>query len=159
MKLSFSTRRLFLPSLILILFFILIGIVSGLAAANWVDQSRAGEVISTVDVNSFAPDICKNMGLTDIVVQRNGTQGNDLLIGGPGDDKFNGLGGNDCIIGGGGNDNIDGGGGNDIIIGGPGDDNLNGGQGDDYLDGGPGTDTCNIKHGTDTTNDCEIIIN
>jgi Ca2+-binding RTX toxin-like protein len=49
--------------------------------------------------------------------------------------------GNDVLIGGSGNDDLDGGEGRDLLLGGAGDDVLDGGPGLDALYGGPGADT------------------
>ncbi|MGH3768419.1 MAG: Ig-like domain-containing protein [Pseudonocardiaceae bacterium] len=70
----------------------------------------------------------------------NGTDGPDLLLGGPGDDTLTGRRGNDLLCGGPGNDTLRGGAGNDALAGGDGNDILTGGQGADVFTGGPGTD-------------------
>ena len=65
-----------------------------------------------------------------------GGWGNDVLIGGAGDDTLSdsGWSGNDILIGGAGNDTLDAGNGNDILQGGTGNDVLSGGYGNDtYL--------------------------
>lgn len=67
-----------------------------------------------------------------VFLEQTGSNGRNLLIGGPTSDTIRGLAGNDIIRGGGGNDKLYGGRGNDI---------LNGGPGRDTLDGGPGADT------------------
>lgn len=69
-----------------------------------------------------------------------GTDGPDLLTGGPGSDVIVGLDGDDVIDGGGGRDFICGGNGDDIVGGGPGRDRIKGMGGDDELSGGPGKD-------------------
>jgi len=78
-----------------------------------------------------------------------GGSGNDVFDGGRGDDFIDGRGGNDQIaggrgddvlVGGNGNDLIDGGRGDDVIFGGKGNDVLLGGRGDDVIFGGPGND-------------------
>ena len=56
----------------------------------------------------------------------------------------------DFIIGTDGDDTLNGGGGNDRLVGGKGDDTLNGGDGDDLLVGGKGADTLNGGAGIDT---------
>ncbi len=60
-----------------------------------------------------------------------GTDGNDLLLGTPGDDVISGLGGDDRLLGFAGND---------ILCGGPGNDELRGNTGNDLLSGGEGND-------------------
>jgi Ca2+-binding RTX toxin-like protein len=87
-----------------------------------------------------------------------GTDGNDTLIGTPGDDVICGFGGNDTLIGNGGDDTLIGGDGNDRLegnddfdelVGGAGDDLLIGGNGDDSLTGGFGTDVLKGDSGND----------
>jgi Ca2+-binding RTX toxin-like protein len=89
----------------------------------------------------------------------NGTNGNDSLQGGGGDDTINGGNGNDSLQGGnsndvlnGGSDNdyLHGGDGNDVLQGGTGNDDLNGGDGDDFLSGGTGNDVMTGGGGADT---------
>ncbi|MEO1993840.1 MAG: hypothetical protein ABGZ17_01025, partial [Planctomycetaceae bacterium] len=66
--------------------------------------------------------------------------GNDIMIGGGGDDILLASYGNDILFGGGGDDLLRGEAGDDVLDGGLGDDNLTGDDGDDVLDGGPGDD-------------------
>jgi Ca2+-binding RTX toxin-like protein len=89
----------------------------------------AGDDVLIVDENVKA-------GIT-----ADGGKGNDILIGGGGDDKLAGGKGNDILIGGGGNDRLDGGKGDDWLFGGHGNDRLAGGHGADHLYGGHGSDT------------------
>ena len=64
---------------------------------------------------------------------------NDLLIGTENQaDVIDGFGGNDILIGGSGDDKLSGGDGNDVLEGGEGNDNLIGDNGDDVLEGGMG---------------------
>jgi Ca2+-binding RTX toxin-like protein len=63
----------------------------------------------------------------------NGTNGDDVIIGGNLNDTLFGLGGNDYIDGLGGNDLIDGGSGQDTLLGGAGKDTLLGGDGGDVF--------------------------
>jgi hypothetical protein len=79
----------------------------------------------------------------------NGTPGNDVLRGGPGDDVINCGAGNDRVFAGSGDDVVNCGPGNDVIFGGSGHDSLFGEEGNDEmhgdsgendLDGGPGLD-------------------
>ncbi len=165
MKTRFSRNRILFFIFILLSFLIIIGILSGAAAANIISVSGLSYTTHTILANQLKPSIC-TMNLTTIIIPSmggNSTQGNDLILGTSGGDtggnKLTGKGGDDCILGGDGNDTIDGGQGNDIILGGGGNDDLDGGHDNDYLDGGAGNDTCNTKHGTDTTNNCETIIN
>ncbi len=73
-------------------------------------------------------------------ITANGGSGNDVLIGGGGNDHLSGGCGNDVILGRGGNDQICGGDGNDWLFGGRGNDDLFGGRGRDVLVGGRGHD-------------------
>ena len=67
-----------------------------------------------------------------------GSEGNDTIHAGAGNDVLFGMGGNDTLYGGAGNDVLFGGSGDDHLYGGEGNDVLFGGSGDDYLDGGDG---------------------
>ncbi len=69
-----------------------------------------------------------------------GTEGNDILIAGIGDDTLWGDGGNDRLEGGAGNDILFGGNGDDILQDVFGDDNLQGGDGNDVINAGSGVD-------------------
>ncbi len=69
-----------------------------------------------------------------------GTEANDILIAGIGDDTLFGDGGNDNLEGGFGNDIINGGAGDDIIKDSGGDDNIKAGDGNDVVHAGPGLD-------------------
>ncbi len=159
---SLSRIRILLFVFIFLSFFIVVGILSGAAATNIVSESGLSHTSHPVTANQLKPAIC-TMNLTNIVVDGNGTQANDLILGSAlsdtGGSQLKGLGGDDCILGGDGDDTINGGKGNDIILGGGGNDDINGGQNNDYLDGGAGNDICNAKQGTDTTNNCETIVN
>ncbi|MBS0166532.1 MAG: hypothetical protein JSR29_10665 [Nitrospira sp.] len=86
---------------------------------------------------------------------KNGTPGNDIIIGTPFDDTLNGRAGNDFLLGLGGNDILNGDDpsgpyGRDQLYGGAGNDTLNGRGGDDWLIGGLGNDILNGGAGTDT---------
>ena len=69
-----------------------------------------------------------------------GTEGDDIIIGGIGDDTMWGDGGNDRLNGGYGDDYIRGGDGDDIITDLGGSDNIQGGDGNDVIQAGGGTD-------------------
>ncbi len=79
-----------------------------------------------------------------------GTNGNDTINGGNGDDDISGGNGNDTLNGNGGDDEIDGGNGNDDIDGGSGDDEIDGGNGEDTIDGGDDDDIIYGGNGGDT---------
>ena len=73
-------------------------------------------------------------------IKVDGGSGNDVLIGGSGDDFLSGGKGNDVIFGRGGNDLIKGGRGNDTLHGGKRGDIIIDEQGKNSIDGGPGFD-------------------
>ncbi len=90
---------------------------------------------------------------------RNGTSGNDTIVGWAsggdanstsGNDTLNGLAGNDSLAGGTANDSLNGGDGNDTLDGGTGNDTLAGGVGSDTFKGSQGNDSINGGDGTDT---------
>lgn len=78
-----------------------------------------------------------------------GTNADNTLTGGAGNDDIDGFGGNDRLTGAGGNDDLDGGSGNDSLFGGDGRDDLDGGTGTDLLEGGAGNDTLDGGRGND----------
>jgi len=78
------------------------------------------------------------------------TDGDDVIVGTPGNDNSGGGAGNDFIIGGAGDDTLSGQDGDDEIIGGTGADTLYGGDGDDVLKGGDGNDILQGGAGQDT---------
>jgi Ca2+-binding RTX toxin-like protein len=80
------------------------------------------------------PESAPPAGRTD------GTDGNDVLVGGPGDD---------VIIARAGDDSLDGAGGADLLFGDAGADLLHGGEGADVLAGGDGDDTLHGDAGPD----------
>jgi Ca2+-binding RTX toxin-like protein len=82
-------------------------------------------------------------------VHANGGSGNDLMIGGGGNDHLSGGSGNDAIYGRGGNDDISGGSGNDWLSGGNGNDVIRGGSGNDVQFGGNGNDWLSGGSGND----------
>lgn len=86
---------------------------------------------------------------------KNGTAGNDNLVGTVSADTLNGLGGSDILNGLAGNDVLNGDAltgpqASDLLIGGAGNDTLNGLGGDDRLSGGTGNDILNGGAGRDT---------
>ncbi len=122
------------------------------AAANIVPPSRAGAVEEPVDPNDLKPPECAGIYIENVVVGSgtvNGTEQNDLILGGAGPDEINGRGGADCILGGGGNDRIRGQGGNDVILGGPGNDTITGNGGYDVCYGGTGWDSVDCEEWPD----------
>ncbi|UPT61165.1 MAG: hypothetical protein M0D54_11920 [Hyphomonadaceae bacterium JAD_PAG50586_4] len=81
-----------------------------------------------------------------------GTDNNDILIGGIGDDTAWGDGGDDRIEGGGGFDILNGGDGNDIITDSAFDGNIKGGDGNDVIHAGDGLDLVIAGRGNDFVN-------
>ncbi|MDZ4098847.1 MAG: type I secretion C-terminal target domain-containing protein, partial [Methylophilaceae bacterium] len=79
----------------------------------------------------------------------NGTDADEILIGGGTNDILRGGGGNDVLIGGNGADQLFGGSGADRLEGGAGNDTLDGGSGNDILIGGAGNDTMTGGLGAD----------
>ena len=76
--------------------------------------------------------------------------GNDLLLGGDGNDFLAAGAGDDALFGGNGNDRLEADGGNDTAFGGAGDDQLFAGKGDDFVSGGTGNDSLAGEDGKDT---------
>ncbi len=115
-----------------ILFFGMIALIvitsmTAVAATNTVPATRVDSQSLSYNINHIKPSACAGITVTTLVTGSGtitGTEGNDLILGGPGADDINGLGGNDCILGGGGDDILNGGDGNDVCIGGPGTDTF-----------------------------------
>jgi autotransporter-associated beta strand protein len=105
-------------------------------------QSFAGEVFQ---VTSDAA------GGTNVTVAQviNGGNGNNVLVGTPGNDVIVGGNGNDTISSGEGNDNLTGGNGNDVLQSGNGNSVLDGGNGDDILSAGNGNNVLTGGNGND----------
>ena len=130
------------------LILILASVVFALTATNLVASSSTSDSSHSPTANEMKPPECDGLNLTTIVVDGNGTNGNDLILGTSGNDNINGKQGDDCIIGGDGDDRIKGGQDNDILLGGAGDDDLDGDQ--DY-------DECYGQAGNNIIDtDCEV---
>ncbi|MBN3951327.1 MAG: pre-peptidase C-terminal domain-containing protein [Nostoc sp.] len=82
--------------------------------------------------------------------KRNGTSGDDIIVGWASGGNANSPSGNDSLNGAAGNDSLAGGTGNDFLIGDTGNDTLDGGTGIDILNGGVGNDTYIIDSLKDT---------
>ncbi len=89
-----------------------------------------------------------NAPTSGVVLDHNGTEADDVLVGTAAAESFDGKGGNDSVDAGGGNDILLGGAGDDTLLGGSGDDFLDGGTGHNLLDGGAGNDTIQHTAGT-----------
>jgi Hemolysin-type calcium-binding repeat (2 copies). len=98
----------------------------------------------------FGQNSSEITSLSPGIVNINGTDYNDTIIGnaslagalsgGAGDDVITAGSGNNSISGGDGNDTITAGDGNNTISGGDGNDHITVGNGDNYISGGPGND-------------------
>lgn len=104
----------------------------GVEITDAADFTQDGAEVAVVHINT--------------VMDHEGTDRSDVIIGGRDDDIIDGGGGNDFLRGGRGWDVIDGGSGSDIIRGNLGDDMLYGGAGSDWIAGGRGNDI--LKGGT-----------
>ena len=117
-----STRRSVvrrMPALLTI--GILLSGAVALTAANSVAGSRIGHQLIAQGVNDVKPSECDGIVLSAIVSGNlivNGTDANELVLGGIGLDTLDGGGGDDCIMGGALGDTLIGGAGNDVCIGG-----------------------------------------
>jgi Animal haem peroxidase/RTX calcium-binding nonapeptide repeat (4 copies) len=113
-----------------------------------IDKVERDYTTTTQDVNGHdVGGYLKFNGGEHVVL--GGTEGNDTLIGGIGDDAIWGDGGNDLIEAGHGSDHVFGGKGDDIITDGLGDDFLRGGQGNDVIASGKGIDLLFGEQGHD----------
>jgi hypothetical protein len=96
------------------------------------------------DIGAYDLVLCQG-----VLVNRVGTEGDDIIAGTDGADGFLLLGGNDQASGGGGNDAICAGDGNDTVKGEGGDDRILAGPGNDKVNGGPGRDRLRGEAGKD----------
>jgi Ca2+-binding RTX toxin-like protein len=87
------------------------------------------DVVSGVEVFRFADGSFSALEL--LTTRRDGTAGDDFMVGGAG---------GDALYGGNGNDILRGNGGDDLLSGGAGDDHMRGGPGADTFEGGAGFD-------------------
>lgn len=123
-------------------------------------QDNADVLISFVSSPNGVPETnsirLQNIDLSDLpnmdirIAPIQGTEGDDVLDGGPSGEFIEGLGGNDTLNGNGGDDHLEGGPGDDQLNGGDGFDFLIGGSGFDILDGGADDDWANYRW-TDAT--------
>jgi VCBS repeat-containing protein len=130
--------------------------LTGLLRHVLVDGGSGNELIDAKGVTSSQTTLDLRGGSgNDILIGGagndllDGGSGNDLLLGGAGNDTLKGRDGNDILFGGLGNDMLEGGDGNDILVGGSGHDTLRGGEGNDILIGGPGNDSLSGGDGSD----------
>lgn len=110
--------------------------------------------LSAIDIGTY---VSAGSG-DDIIIGGSGNDsltgggGKNRMFGGLGDDRINGSSGRDFGYGEGGNDRIYGNDGNDYLDGGGGVDRIYGGLGDDYLIGGSSNDKMYANEGDDTLN-------
>lgn len=109
-----------------------------------------GDGPDIIDASGFAFGVTIDGGGGDDEIR--GTDSDDLLFGGTGNNLINSGKGNDRINTGDGNDVIFGGLGDDLIETGDGDDEIEGGEGDDLLFGGTGNNRINAGKGNDRIN-------
>lgn len=112
-----------------------------------VGSKREGTPGDDTLVGGVGNDTLQGGGGNDSI---NGDEGDDSIDGGDGNDTLHGDGGNDTLICGTGTDLCTGGDGNDSLFGGVGNDTLSGGSGNDLLDGGDGDDSLDGGTGSDT---------
>lgn len=117
------------------------------ALQSFASEDGEGDLVLSFTSNDFGVDETNSITLQGITLADLpnlniwyspilGTDGNDVINGGPGSEFIQALGGDDTVNGGDGNDDIDGGAGNDILNGGNGQDHFRGGSGNDIIDGG-----------------------
>jgi Ca2+-binding RTX toxin-like protein len=98
-------------------------VLATLTASNTVPATSAGQQQAAIDANALKPAAC-NWNLTTVVLNGNGTAGNDLILATGVATTLIGNGGQDCMIGGAGNDTFKGNGNKagDVCIGNGGND-------------------------------------
>ena len=88
--------------------------VSGLAAKVTISGFEANDRIV---INGLGgDDVIQASGLTGMQLTANGGDGDDIIVGSPGNDVLTGGAGDDVLIGNGGQDILDGGSGNNVVI-------------------------------------------
>lgn len=129
---------------------------SGRGAKYVVDGEEMTEAVRGKECHGKkSSDGLVRVPVDNIVAKRIGTQGANLIAGGPEANLIHGRGGNDILSGGGGPDDIFGGSGGDVIEGGPGADILNGGGGGDKIIDLSGPTTVNT--GTDKAGSVDMV--
>lgn len=103
---------------------VLLAVTGASTATNTVPGSRLGVASAPITLNDLAPDVCKSLDLTTLILAvdkvTRGTKSNDLIFGQASGQTINGQQGNDCLVGNGGIDTIAGNQGFDICIAGAG---------------------------------------
>lgn len=95
-------------------------------------QYSTGE--STIELLEFSDGVTVDVSMLTLTREREGTAGNDTLIGGIKDETLRGLDGDDILDGGLGDDAHYGGAGDDLLIANVGADTFDGGTGNDTID-------------------------
>ncbi|MBD1205160.1 MAG: heme peroxidase, partial [Rhodobacteraceae bacterium] len=126
------------------------------AGLGGLDPTEGGDLILSAMMPKVIRVDANGDGISESVrfvgaehVVMGGTNGNDILIGGKGDDTFWGDAGNDRMEGGEGNDFFFGGDGDDIITDEFGDDEVRSGAGDDVVTAGQGINLIITDTGSD----------
>lgn len=128
-----TLRRAVFAAYVGAMFLVIAGLLSVTTASNTVPTSRLGSRTTSTGISELRPPACSGMTLTNLVTGTgnvNGTNGNDLVLGGRGTKAVNGKAGDDCLLGG-----VDA----------------------TSVDGGAGSDVC-IRHATTKASNCEAII-
>ncbi len=112
----------------------------GISSANGISFSGFERLDSGQHLLTFGDDILRMTADFGGDIFLAAGQGNDLVVGGAGNDTLAGQDGNNVVDGGAGNDVVSGEAGNDTLDGGDGNDQLLGGGGVDTLRGGAGDD-------------------
>ncbi|WP_343030473.1 calcium-binding protein [Pseudomonas aeruginosa] len=127
------------------LILLLKGSTDRITVSSYFSQDATGN--SRLEEVRFVNGTTWNIEQIKILVQQQGTAGNDRLYGYAGSDTLSGGLGNDSLYGYAGNDLLQGDEGNDTLYGGAGDDTLVGGLGNDYLQGEAGNDVYRFDRG------------
>jgi Ca2+-binding RTX toxin-like protein len=104
-------------------------VIDGLASRVVIDHFDPNDTIRIAGLGGNDVIDASRIGPNGPKLILEGGNGNDVLIGGAGNDTLDGGAGNELLIGGAGNDTLDGGAGNELLIGGAGNDVLLGGTG------------------------------
>lgn len=130
--------------------------IRGGGGANAIDLSAVSAASFTALVNGIRVDggdgadtITGSADFNDTLI---GSDGDDSILGGAGNNTIDSGDGHDSVSGGAGADTIDSGDGHDLVMSGAGNDSVRGGDGDDTLSGEAGDDVINAGHGEDLVN-------
>jgi Ca2+-binding RTX toxin-like protein len=107
----------------------LVSLAAAVTASNTVPATNLLTQQADPSLTDMAPAECSSMVLTALLTGNgslNGTNADELILGGPAGQTLKGKNGDDCILGGGGNDDLQGGNGTDVCLGQGGADTFNG---------------------------------